>query len=92
MGFVIKLYQGFVFKGLHSEFLFFWLWLIVIGVSCGKPPVRNGATILGASYLYQDQVIYSCPPGKLVYIIWFNARRLWSDLSMPVQTDEFNIF
>ncbi|XP_069692830.1 sushi, von Willebrand factor type A, EGF and pentraxin domain-containing protein 1-like isoform X3 [Periplaneta americana] len=32
-------------------------------VSCGKPSVSNGATILGASYLYQDQVVYSCPPG-----------------------------
>lgn len=86
-----QLYQSLVFSALHLEFLGLCFKLILIGVSCGKPPVPNGATILGASYLYQDQVVYSCPPGKLGHMLWFSARSLWYQLSATVQTDKCNI-
>nr|CAD7573337.1 unnamed protein product [Timema californicum] len=32
-------------------------------ISCGKPVVSPGASVLGFSYLYQKQVVVSCPSG-----------------------------
>ncbi|XP_014663672.1 PREDICTED: sushi, von Willebrand factor type A, EGF and pentraxin domain-containing protein 1-like [Priapulus caudatus] len=33
-------------------------------MSCGRPPINNGAVLLGASHYIGDHVIVTCPPGK----------------------------
>ncbi|CAG2057226.1 unnamed protein product, partial [Timema podura] len=35
-------------------------------ISCGKPVLSPGASVLGFSYLYQKQVVVSCPSGTKI--------------------------
>ena len=41
--------------------------LLFSGISCGKPEVEQGATLLSHTFMFGSRVPYACPSGKVFF-------------------------
>lgn len=43
--------------------------MLTLGVSCGKPLIKEGMILTGHSYLYNESLTISCPSGMYAIIL-----------------------